>query len=59
MSEHNTLYGEDATVSRVLDKIELAARRAVGKMYPDGTPAYSLMQTFAEELLKIKRDVGK
>ena len=55
MSE--TLSGNDAIVAMVLEKVELAARRAVADKYSNITPADSLLQAFAEQLHRIVKDM--
>lgn len=59
MIEIRKLYGEDVTTCRVLDKIELAARRAAEYAHGDTISPQSLMQIFADELIKINMKVGK
>lgn len=50
------LIGDDAIVGRVLDKVELAARRVSAK---SNDPSCHLIHSFAEEIMKIKADMYK
>jgi hypothetical protein len=56
-----TLIGNDAIVAIVLEKVELAARRAVSARYPNGIPERkdSLMQEFSEQLTHILKDMRR
>ena len=54
-----TLIGQDATTAIVLEKIELAARRAVAIRYPDGVIQNSLMREFADQVQRILGDMRK
>jgi hypothetical protein len=40
----------------IMERIELAARRAVAKTYPDGQPTHSLMAEFASQIAEIIAD---
>lgn len=52
-----TLYGADAIVSRVLDKVELAARRAADTARETDQRCKGL-EEFIEELRKINAEIG-
>ncbi len=57
MTETRTVFGADAYLVRALEKVELSARRAVAKRYPDGSPDKSLMREFADQLHIILKEV--
>lgn len=56
MNKHR-LYGADVTVVRVLEKVELAARRAVGVKYAGNTIIQSLMEEFANQIQKMIKEM--
>lgn len=46
-----------AQIRYILEKIELAARRAVADKYPNGAPTSSLLQAFADQLCKAIKEM--
>jgi hypothetical protein len=51
------LYGEDATVSRVLAKIELAVRRSASHMSIDIASPHTVLNILAQELARVQKDM--
>lgn len=57
MPDERHLIGEDSTVVRVLEKVELAARRVSAECWSD-SPQYAF-EMFSVELAKITKDIGR